>query len=95
MDFSDCPRYWPLGRTNWAPVWGRCQGPGHFTEHTFFLGLVSGPAGLFFKPYHLQTISVHMSNSIDKNVQSLKKRHEMGRGSSPRRNNLIHCIKKN
>ena len=53
MGFSGCPGYWPLGRTNWAPVLGRCQGPGRFTELTFFLGLVSGPARLFFKPYQL------------------------------------------
>ena len=51
MGFSSCPCYWPLGWTNWAPVLGWCQGPGRFNELTFFLGLVSGPARLFFKPY--------------------------------------------
>ena len=53
MSFSGYPCNWPLGRTNWAPVLGRCQGPRRFTEITFFLGLVSGPARLFFKPYQL------------------------------------------
>ena len=53
MGFSGCPCYWPLGRTNWAPVVGPCQGPWRFTELTYFLGLVSGPARLFFKPYQL------------------------------------------
>ena len=54
MGFSGCPCYWPLGRTNWAPILGRWQGPRRFNELTFFLGLVSGPACLFFKPYHQQ-----------------------------------------
>ena len=53
MGFSDCLCHWPLGRTNWAPVLGRCQGPERFNELTFFLGLVSWPARLFFKPYQL------------------------------------------
>ena len=53
MGFSGCPCYWPLGRTNWAPVLGLYQGPGRFNELTFFLGLVSGPGRLFFKPYQL------------------------------------------
>ena len=35
---------------NWAPVLGRCQEPGRFTEPAYFLGLVSGPTRLFFKP---------------------------------------------
>ena len=47
MDFSDYPYYWPLGRTNWASVLGRCQGSGCFNELTFFLGLVNGPTRLF------------------------------------------------
>ena len=34
---------------NWAPVLGQCQEPGRFTELAYFLGLVSGPARLFFK----------------------------------------------
>ena len=38
---------------NWAPVLGRCQEPGHFTEPAYFLGLVSGSARLFFKPNQL------------------------------------------
>ena len=54
MGFSGCPCYWPLRRSNWAPVLGRCQGLERFTELTFFLGLVSGPARLFFKPYQLK-----------------------------------------
>ena len=42
-----------LGRTNWAPVLGQCQGLRRFTGLTFSLGLASGPARLFFKPYQL------------------------------------------
>ena len=53
MSFLGCPCYWPLGQTNWAPVLGRCQGPGRFNKLTSFLGLVSGPTCLFFKPYQL------------------------------------------
>ena len=53
MGFSGCPCYRPSERTNWAPVLGRCQGLGRFTELTFFLGLVNGHARLFFKPYQL------------------------------------------
>ena len=51
MGFSDCPCCWPLGRTNRAPVLGRCQELRRFTRLTFSLGLASGPARLFFKPY--------------------------------------------
>ena len=53
MSFSDRPCYWPLGRTNWTSILGRCQGLGRLTGLTFSLGLVSGPARLFFKPYQL------------------------------------------
>ena len=53
MGFSGCPCYWPLGQTNWASVLDRCRGPGRFNELPFFLGLASGLACLFFKPYHL------------------------------------------
>ena len=53
MSFLSCPCYWPLGRMNWALVLGWCQEPGHFTEPAYFLGLVSGPAPLFFKPNQL------------------------------------------
>ena len=53
MGFLDCPCCWPLGRTNWAPVLDRCQRLGHFTGLTVSLGLASGPARLFFKPYQL------------------------------------------
>ena len=53
MGFLDGPCCWPLGQTNWAPVLGRCQGLEHFTGLTFSLGLASGPARLFFKPYQL------------------------------------------
>ena len=53
MGFSGCLCHWPLGRTIWAPVLGRCQRPGLFNEPNFFLGLVSGLARLFFKPYQL------------------------------------------
>ena len=38
---------------NWAPVLGQCQEPGRFPEPTYFLGLVRGPARLFFKPNQL------------------------------------------
>ena len=64
MGFSGCPGYWPLGRTNWAPVLGRCQGPGHFTELTFFLGLMSGLARLFFKPYQKPLNKCDLSSSL-------------------------------
>ena len=53
MGFSDRPCYWPLGRTNWASVLGQRQGLGRLTGLTFSLGLASGPARLFFKPYQL------------------------------------------
>ena len=53
MGFSDCPYCWSLRRTNRAPVLGQCQGLGHLTMLTFSLGLASGPARLFFKPYQL------------------------------------------
>ena len=68
MGFSDCPGCWPLGRTNWAPVLGRCQGLERFTELTFSLGLASGPTRLFFKPYqHLKKILPKFYNFIFKN----------------------------
>ena len=35
-------------------VSGQCPGLGLLTGLTFSLGLASGPAHLFFKPYHLQ-----------------------------------------
>ena len=38
---------------NWAPVLGQCQGPEHFTKLAYFLGMVRGPARLFFKPNQL------------------------------------------
>ena len=50
MGFSDCPCYWPLRRTNWAPVLGRCQGLGRLTGLTFSLGLASELACLFLNP---------------------------------------------
>ena len=53
MGFSDRPCYYPLGRTNLATVLGWCQGLGHLTRLTFSLGLASGLARLFFKPYQL------------------------------------------
>ena len=42
-----------MGRTNWAPVLGRYLGPVRFNELTLSLGLVSGTACLFSKPYQL------------------------------------------
>ena len=38
---------------NWVPVLGRCQGPEHFTKPAYFLGMVRGPARLFFKSNQL------------------------------------------
>ena len=57
MGFLDCPCYWPLGRTNWAPFLGQCQGPGRFTGLTFSLGLVSGPARLFLNPISCPSVA--------------------------------------
>ena len=34
---------------NWAPVLGQCQEPRYFAEPAYSLGLVRGPACLFFK----------------------------------------------
>ena len=53
MGFSDRPCYWPLGRTNCVSILGRCHGLERLTGLTFSLGLASGPARLFFKPYQL------------------------------------------
>ena len=53
MGFLGCLCYWPLGQMNGAPVLGLYQEPGRFTEPAYFLGLVSGPARLFFKPNQL------------------------------------------
>ena len=53
MGFSHGPSCWPSGRADRAFVLGLCQGLGHLTRLTFSLGLVSGPARLFFKPYQL------------------------------------------
>ena len=57
MGFSDCSCYWPLGPKNWASVLGQCQGLDRFTRLTFSLGLTSGPARLFFKPYQILKMS--------------------------------------
>ena len=43
----------PLGRADWAFVLGWSQGPGCFIRRASFLGLASGPASPFFKPYQL------------------------------------------
>ena len=61
MGFSDCPCYWPLGRTNRASVLSRCQGLGRLNELTFSLGLVSGPAHL------LNPISSYDNNNNNNN----------------------------
>ena len=53
IGFSNCPRCWPLGRTNRASILGRRQGLGRLTGLTFSLGLASGPTCLFFKLYQL------------------------------------------
>ena len=45
--------YRPLGQANWTSVLGWRQGPGCFTGRASSLGLASGPASLFFKPYQL------------------------------------------
>ena len=42
-----------LGANELGSRFGPVQGLGRFNEVTFFLGLVSGPARLFFKPYQL------------------------------------------
>ena len=47
------PYYRPLGEANWAFILGWHQGLGCFTGLVSSLGLVSGPARLFFKPYHV------------------------------------------
>ena len=43
----------PLGRADWAFVSGWSQGPGYFIGRASTLGLASGPANPFFKPYQL------------------------------------------
>ena len=43
----------PLGRADWAFVLGWSQGPGCFIGRASSLGLASGPANPFFKPYQL------------------------------------------
>ena len=60
-DFNLIYRMWafqiihdrPLGRADWAFVLGWRQGPGCFTGRTSSLGLASGHASPFFKPYQL------------------------------------------
>ena len=61
MGFSLICRMWafstihnrPLGRADWAFILGWCQRPECFNERASSLGLVSGPASPFFKPYQL------------------------------------------
>ena len=61
MRFSLICRMWvfsiihnrPLGRAGWAFILGWRQRPECFNGRTSSLGLASGPASLFFKPYQL------------------------------------------
>ena len=53
MGLSNYPCYRPLRRADWASVLGWRQGPECFTGRASSLGLASGPANLFFKPYQL------------------------------------------
>ena len=61
MRFSLIYRMWafqiihdrPLGRADWAFVLGWRQGPGCFIGCASSLGLASGPASPFFKPYKI------------------------------------------
>ena len=62
MDFSDRPCYWLLGLTNCASVLGQCQGIERLIGLTFSLGLASGPARLFFKPYQTAFIILNVLN---------------------------------
>ena len=50
---------WPSRRADWAFVLGWSQGPGCFIGHASSLGLASGPASLFFKPYQLPPTLVY------------------------------------
>ena len=43
----------PLGRADWAFVLDWSQGSGYFIGRASTLGLASGPANSFFKPYQL------------------------------------------
>ena len=43
----------PLGLRDWAFILGWSQGPGCFIGRASSLGLASGPASPFFKPYQL------------------------------------------
>ena len=49
----------PLRRVEWAFVLGWSQGPGCFMGRAFTLGLASGPANPFFKPYQLPPALVY------------------------------------
>ena len=53
MGLPNYPCYRPLGRADRAFVLGWHQGLGCFTGRASSLGLASGPASLFFKPYPL------------------------------------------
>ena len=61
MGFSLIYRMWdfssihnqPLGRADWALILGWRQRPECFNGRASSLGLVSGPASPFFKPYQL------------------------------------------
>ena len=45
--------YRPLGRADWAFILSWRQRPECFNGHASSLGLASGPASPFFKPYHI------------------------------------------
>ena len=53
LGLPNYPCYRPLERADWAFVLGWRQGSRCFTGRTSSLGLASGPASLFFKPYQL------------------------------------------
>ena len=53
MGLPNYPCYRPLGRADWAFILGWRQGLGCFIGLASSLGLASGPACLFFKPYQL------------------------------------------
>ena len=68
MRFSLICRMWafsithnrPLGRANWAFILGWRQRSECFNGRAFSLGLVSGPAMLFFKPYQVSTVRLNL-----------------------------------
>ena len=70
MGFSLICRMWafsithnqPLGRADWAFILGWRQRPECFSGCVSSLGLASGLASPFFKPYHHLKFLAHMQN---------------------------------